>query len=233
MHIMDILVIGLLAFYFLSGLYRGFLPSLLNLGGFFLSWIGAFIGYPIVAKKLFSSEFIASLQFYVEGAERVNDYEAARMVVSSLSKDQIGAIMDNSHLPSFFSRAIEANMKKQAFADMGLETVGEYFNMSIFCLVLNIVAFILVFLLLKCLFTLPTNAYSYSGTLPQLKKFEFTCGGAVTLIRGFFTMHILFMFIPVIMALFPSSIADMLNTSASSTIFYSGNILLPFISGII
>ena len=96
---------------------------------------------------------------------------------------------------------------------------------------MNIVAFILVFLLLKCLFTLLTNAYSSSVDLPQLKRFEYTCGGGVTLLRGFFTMHIVFMLVPVAIALMPSQIADMLNSSVASSIFYSGSILLPFIPG--
>ena len=104
MNIMDLLVIGLLLLYFLNGMYRGFLPSLLNLCGFFLSWVGAFIGYPLLAKRFMASEFITSFQFYIEGAEKVNDYEAARKIVSTLSKADISAIMDNAKLPSFFSR---------------------------------------------------------------------------------------------------------------------------------
>ena len=219
MNIMDILVMGLLLLYFLSGMYRGFLPSLLNLGGFFAAWVGSLLGYRLIAKRMLASEFISSFQFYVEGAEKVNDYEAARLAVSSLSKADISSIMSNAKLPSFFSRAIESNLKRQVFEDMGLTTAGEYFNMSIFCLILNIISFILLFFLLKCLFTLLTNAYSSSTALPQLKRFEYTCGGGVALLRGFFTMHILFMVIPIIIALFPSQIAELLNSSIASRIF--------------
>ena len=233
MNIMDILVMGLLLLYFLSGMYRGFLPSLLNLGGFFAAWVGSLLGYRLIAKRMLASEFISSFQFYVEGAEKVNDYEAARLAVSSLSKADISSIMSNAKLPSFFSRAIESNLKRQVFEDMGLTTVCEYFNMSIFCLILNIISFILLFFLLKCLFTLLTNAYSSSTALPQLKRFEYTCGGGVALLRGFFTMHILFMVIPIIIALFPSQIAELLNSSIASRIFYSGSILLPFIPAVV
>lgn len=105
MNIMDILVMGLLLLYFLSGMYRGFLPSLLNLGGFFAAWVGSLLGYRLIAKRMLASEFISSFQFYVEGAEKVNDYEAARLAVSSLSKADISSIMSNAKLPSFFSRA--------------------------------------------------------------------------------------------------------------------------------
>ena len=227
----DLIIIGLLLLYFLTGMYRGFLPSLLNLGGFFLSWIGSFIGYPLLAKRFMASEFITSFQFYIEGAEKVNDYEAARRLVSSLSKTDISAIMDNAKLPSFFSRAIESNLNKQVFSDMGLTTVGEYFNMSIFCLIINIISFMLIFFLLKCLFTLLTNAYSSSIRFPQLKRFDRVSGGGVTLLRGFFTMHIVFMLVPIAIALVPSQIADILNSSVASSIFYSGSILLPFIPG--
>ena len=42
MNIIDFAVLFILLLYVLNGLHKGFLASLLNLGGLFLSWLGAF-----------------------------------------------------------------------------------------------------------------------------------------------------------------------------------------------
>lgn len=79
MNFLDIIIIVLIALYVLNGVYRGFIPSLLNLGGFFVSWIGAFIGYPLLSGQLVQSDLFSSLRFYMEGAEKIGDVELARM----------------------------------------------------------------------------------------------------------------------------------------------------------
>lgn len=228
MSIFDLAIIGILGLFFISGFYRGFIPSLLNLLGFFASWILSFLTYPILSKKLLSIETLSSLRFYIEGREKVNNPEAARMLVSSLSGPDITNIMENANIPSVFVDPIQKNIMKQAFANDGLTTVGEYFNESIFALLINIVAFIGVFIIFKCLFTLLTNAYSYSMSLPQLRHGDHLAGGIVSLVRGFLFMHIIFMIIPITLTIVPSSIAELLSTVTSS-IFYSGSILLPLI----
>lgn len=231
MNIIDIVILGLIVLYFVSGAYRGFLPSLLNLGAFLVSWITSAVFSPLLAKKLVTSSFFSSFKFYIEGAEKVNDYEVVRQAVSSLSKADMESIVRGAGLPSPYSRAILTNMKTQAFAHEGLTTVGEYFDMTIYCVIMNIIAFILVFLLLRLVLTLFTNAYSYSVELPQLKKADPLLGGAVALIRAFFSMHILFSVMAIMIMIVPSQITDILNTSFFARVFYSGSVVLPFIAG--
>ncbi len=231
MNIVDIVILGLIALYFVSGAYRGFLPSLLNLGAFLVSWIASSLFSPLLARKLIGSPFFSSFKFYLEGAEKVTDYELVRRTVSSLSNAEMDSIIDSAALPSPYSRTILDNMKGQVFAKDGLTTVGEYFDMTIYCVIMNIIAFILVFLLLRLVLTLFTNAYSYSVDLPQLKKFDRLLGGAVALIRAFFSMHMLFSVVAIMIMIVPSQITDILNTSFFARVFYSGSVVLPFIAG--
>ena len=84
----DIIILGLIVLYGVSGLYRGFLPSVMNMGAFMVSWIVAFVGYPLVASGLAQSEFFQSMRFYIEGAERVGDVELTRISVSQISESQ-------------------------------------------------------------------------------------------------------------------------------------------------
>ncbi len=231
MNVIDIVIIGVILLYMLNGFYRGFLPSLLNLGGFLVSWLISFFTYPILSKTLVNSSFFSTLKFYIEGAERVNDYEAVNLAVSTLSDSKLTSIMENANMASPFNTAILSNIKTQAFAGQGLTTVGEYFEMTIYCVIINVLAFLLIFICLRSLFTLLTNAYSYSAKLPQLQKLDFAAGGMVALFRGFFSMHIVFMIIPAALIMIPSQVAELLNSSFMTKLFYSGSMILPFISG--
>ena len=233
MNILDLIVIVLIGLYFLNGFYRGFIPSLLNIGAFLVSWLGAFFSYGSLSRKIVNNEFISSFQFYIEGAEKVNDFEAARRAVSTLSETDVSAIMDNAKLPNFISKVIESNIKDAVFADQGIVTVGDYFNMSIYYLLINIISFIIIFFALRCIFMLLTNAISYSADFPQLKLFDHTAGGVVSLLRGFFAMHIVFMIVPFMLLFMPTPIIDLINSATATSIFYSGNILLPLIKGIV
>ena len=232
MNIIDIVILGCILLYALNGMYKGFLPSLLNLGGFFLSWIGAILFYPLLSGAFIKSDFFQSFRFYIEGAEKVNNYEIVNTPVASLSSGDIASIMENAKRPSPYHNTILHNLENQVFQKDGLTTVGEYFDMTIYCVILNILAFLLIFFLLRVLFTLLTNAYSYSAALPMLQRFDSVAGGGIALIRGFFSMHVVFMLIPMLLILLPvAQVSDLLNSSFMSTVFYSHSTILPFIIG--
>ncbi len=234
MNILDIVVIGLILLYALNGLYRGFIPSLLNLAGFFFSWIFSFLTYPLLSKALVGSDFFSSLKFYIEGAERIGNYELVRVPIATISDSQLQTIMANAKMPTPYDTAIVANIKAKAFASQGLTTLGQYFDATIYNVMINILSLLIIFIVLRLVFTLLTNALSYASNTPQLRHFDSLLGGGVGLIRGFFSMHLVFALIPIALILLPiTPITDLLNSSFTSALFYSGSIILRFISGTI
>ena len=102
MNFLDIIIIGLIVLYAVNGLYRGFIPSILNLGGFFVSWISALIFYPLVSRGLVQSELFSSLRFYMEGAEKIGDVEMAKTSIDLISPEKLQNIVENAKLPSPF-----------------------------------------------------------------------------------------------------------------------------------
>lgn len=234
MNLIDWVVVGLIILFVLNGIYRGFLPSLLNLGGFFLAWIISFLAYPLLSRALVKLPFFDSMSFYIEGAERVGDVELARLSVSGISSAQLDEIMTSAKMPPPFDRAILSNVKNQAFADQGLTTLGEYFDATIYNVLINIFALLLLLFGLYVLFILITNAFSFAKPLPQLRRLDYPLGGAVSLVRGFFSMYMLFALVPVALILLPISlVTDLVNSSLMCNIFYSGSILLGFVSGVV
>ena len=231
MNILDYIVIGLIALYVLNGVYRGFIPSLLNLGGFFVSWIVAFLTYPLLSSSRMKSEFFSSLSYYIEGAESINDPSLIKLPVASISESQLDSIMSNATLSPPFDRAIAENISNQAFADQGLTTLGEYFNQSMYCVIINIISLLIIFICLRVILTLLTNAFSFGFSTPQLRHFDYLLGGGVGALRGFFSIHLVFCVIPIFMIILPDLVTSFINDSFFANLLYSGNMVLRFISG--
>lgn len=234
MNIVDIVVVVLIGLYVLNGLYRGFIPSLINLGGFFLSWIISFLTYPLLSPMLAQNKFLSSFMYYIEGAEWIGDYELARTSIDQISSAKLSAVMTNAKLPPPFDQAITINVQNQAFASDGVTSLGDYFNLTIFNVMINILSILIIFVVLRVIFTLIGNGVSYAFNPPQLRHFDMPLGGASGLFRGYFSMYMIFMLIPVsLIMLSGTEVSNIVNSSSFCGIFYSGSILLRFVSGVI
>lgn len=232
MNMIDIIVLGLLALFVLNGINRGFLPSIMNLAGLFISWIVSFLAYPALSRKFCGSELFSSLRFYIEGAEKVGDFEIAKQAVTNFSPAQLEEIVSNANLAAPYHRSVLENLKGLVFQGEGLTTVGEYFDATIYYTIINILAFVVLFLCIYVVLMLVTNAAGYSLDLPELRHFDRPLGGAVAFVRGFLLMYVFFMLIPIALILMPISlVTDIVNNSFMCSLFYNGSIVLRFISG--
>lgn len=233
MNIIDTIVICLILLYALNGAYKGFLPSIANLCSFFLSWIISFLCYPLVARGLIKTDLFSSFRMYVEGAEWLPDFEYSRIPVDTLSDQQLATIVNDSRLPPPFDTAITASVENKVFAADGAVTLGEYYNMTIYSVIINIIALLILFVGIRVILTLVTNAFTYSYKLPQLRHFEYVSGAGVGAIGGFFAMYLIFTVMPVGLVLLRDMdiVTNTVNGSWTSNIFYSASIILRFISG--
>ena len=233
MNIIDYVVIGLIALYALNGLYRGFLPSVLNLGGFFVSWVTAFLTYPILSHQIVSSNVLSQLKFYIEGSERINNFELVKLDVSTITPTQLDSIMSNAKLPFPFNNAVVDNIHNLAFKAQGVTTLGDYFNLTIYYVIINIISLLIIFVAVRIILTLITNAVSYAAVLPQLRHFDYLFGAGLGFLRGYFSMHLIFCVVPIIIVLAGTvpAITDPINASPMTGVFYSASLVLRFISG--
>ena len=233
MNILDIVVLILLVFYALNGAYRGVSGSLLNLGGYRASWLLSFLTYPLLSGVLSGDAMLGSLKFYIEGAEKVGDVELARTAISQLSDAQIQSTVSSAALPPPFDTAILSNINGKVFASQGVESLGDYFNLTIFNVTINIISVLIIFVVLRIIFTLLTNAFSYAAKLPTLRRRDTLTGGLIGFVRGFLAMYMVFMVVPVMLIMINiSEITAMMNSSVTCGIFYSGSVVLGLISGV-
>ena len=87
MNIIDILVLLILGYSLFAGMHKGFLASLLSLGGLVGSWFGAQkLFLPVAEKILSNSGLIGTLSQYLEPASFFEGITVSGVTASSRSR---------------------------------------------------------------------------------------------------------------------------------------------------
>jgi uncharacterized membrane protein required for colicin V production len=235
MNLVNVLLILLIFIAVFEGIYRGFLHSALSLGALFLSTITSYIFYPVVSAAVKASPSLFKfLTYYTEGAEKIKNFENSSLLVNSLSPEKLNDIVSTSSAAEPFKALITQNVHTQAFGAQGLTTIGEYFNMTIVCAVLNILSFLLVFLIARVLFAFVLGAVNYTVQFPELKRYDRTIGALFGATRGVYICFLIVMVVPVLFLIMPvDKIIQYIQSSSLGMFFYNNNFLLHLIRGIV
>ena len=85
MNLLDIVILAILAFYLISGMYRGSITSFLGTAGFIAAWYGAIQFYPTVAHMALSNQtLMAVLNQYLEPETFFASHAQAATTVSEV-----------------------------------------------------------------------------------------------------------------------------------------------------
>jgi uncharacterized membrane protein required for colicin V production len=234
MNLINLVFVLLLIVAILEGFYKGFLHSSLSLGAFFLATLTSYIFYPVVSGAVKASPSMFNfLVYYTEGAEKIKNFEDASLAVSNITPEKLNSIISTSTASEPFKSLIRQNVESHAFASQGLSTIGEYFNMTIVCAVLNILSFLLVFLIARLLFSFVLGAMNYTMEFPELKRYDRTIGGLFGASRGLLLCFLIVMLVPVIFLVVPvDKITEYYQGSSLGMFFFQNNFFLQLIRGI-
>ena len=203
MNLLDIVIIAILAFYLISGMYRGSITSFLGTIGFVGAWYGAKEFYPTVANMALSNRtLMAVLNQYLEPDSFFATHQQAMMTVSevirggeSAIQNAVGSISGNL---SVISKAFEANIRSQVFQSLGIETLADYLDQTIWQAVFNVTAFVLCFIALYVLACLVVNLLDHVISFPLVRGFDWLLGGILGLVRGFVICVLVLNLVPAI-----------------------------------
>lgn len=235
MNLIDIAVVLILAYYVVSGYMRGFTVSVLDIASYLLAFILAITLSPAMSGFLMNDTGLGEmLVIYAEGSEYVNNIELASTAITDIEAHEITSAIDSAALPTPFGTCLKANVDSEAFARQGITTLGDYFNMTIVSVVINILSFVLVFFICRLIFSIAINATNYVTRLPVLKQANSWLGMAVGLLRGVLVLYVVFMLLPMLIAVLPAgNIHNLINgylaQSFTANFFYGTNFLLPLI----
>ena len=189
LNLLDITIIVILAFYLISGMYRGFITSLLGTVGFVGAWFGAQQLYPRVAQLALSNQtLMAVLNQYLEPESFFSSHTQAVSTVSEVIAGGEAAIQNAvssvSDKLSVISKAFEANVRAQMFQRLGINTLADYLDQTIWQAVFNVGAFLLCFIALYVLACLVVNLLDHVISFPLVRGFDWLLCGIFGIARG-------------------------------------------------
>lgn len=220
LNLLDIIIIVVLAFYLISGMYRGFITSLLGTFGFVGAWFGAQQLYPRVAQLALSNQsLMAVLNQYLEPE---NFFETHTQAVSTVSEVIAGgesaiqgAVSSVSSKLNVISKAFEANVRAQMFQRLGISTLADYLDQTIWVAVFNVLAFLLCFIALYALACLVVNLLDHVISFPLVRGFDWLLGGLFGLARGLVVVVLAMCLLPAIVQIVSPEFADNLRTGSA------------------
>lgn len=231
---MTFIIIFIILLYFLSGMYKGFVWNLSVLASSLISCVLALLlMFPVAALFRNNETIYNSMLSYTEGAESIYDVELRKVNISELTDEQLDDVMNKSNLVFPFKDRVYKNITNERFKDAGINTLGDYFNESIVRVMINIMSFLLVYLILRVALTYIMCWLDYSFKFPVLIKYDWLAGVAIGLIRGFLGITVIFTIMPIILTVLNfDAVREMVETNAIASFFHNKNLILMIIPGL-
>ena len=219
MNLLDIVILAILAFYLISGMYRGSITSFLGTAGFIAAWFGAIKFYPQVAHMALSNQtLMAVLNQYLEPesffATHAQAVTTVAEVISGGETAIQNAIASVSGNLSVISKAFEANVRSQMFQNLGISTLADYLDQTIWQAVFNVGAFILCFVALYVLACLVVNLLDHVISFPLVRGFDWLLGGIFGIARGLVMVVLVLCLLPAVVEIVSPQFAESLRTGS-------------------
>ena len=228
MNIVDYVIIGIVAISVLFGLYRGFVSSVLSMGGGLLSFLASFALYPKLAALIQNNaELQRTLLHYTDASSRIGDLELALTNVVSLGREGIQKVLGNVNLPAPLDTILQVNLENLVYGTQGaVTTVSDYVSQTILQASSNILCFLVCFIGLYIALSLGMNLIRAIFRFPVLKQLDSLAGGVFGLLRGVLLCLAVFTLVPLVQTMLPMDlINDLIAESQLAPIFMNGNLI--------
>lgn len=232
MNIVDYVILGIIALSVLWGFYRGFIQSVLNLGGCLLAFLGAFYLYPTIANLIQNDhELLRSLLHYTDASSRIGDLELSLTNILSLPQEAISTVLEKAALPPPFDTILRYNIEGQVFAPVGASTVSDYVSQTILSVSINVLCFVACFAVLFIVISILLNMLRAVFQFPVLKHLDWLIGGAFGVVRGIVICYALFAVVPLVSTIVQIDMIDeIISASSLAEMFTSGNLILSIMN---
>ncbi len=234
MNVIDYGIIGVIGVCMLFGFFRGFIQSLLNLGGCLLSFLGAFWLFPTLADMISANTNIVRLiSSYTDSGSLLGDLDLSSRAVSTLSQTNIQAIVDKANLPDPLGKLLGANLTEQVFSPLGdlAKSVGDYVNQTILSVSINVLSFIVCFVVIFVVLSILINLLNAVFRFPVLKQLDWLLGGAFGFAIGCVLCFIIFTAMPLLESVVPlEPFQQLVAQSSLAKIFENGSLIISIMN---
>ena len=233
MNLIDYIVLGVVGVSVLFGFYRGFVSSVLNVGGGLLAFGLSFVLYPTMAGLIQGNEeIVRTMLHYTDASSRLGDLNLALTNVVQLGQQGIAEVLGKVSLPPPLDALLESNLTSQAYAASGVSTVADYVNQTIVQAGINILCFLVCFVVLYIVLSIVINAIKAVFRLPLLKQLDWLAGGVFGFLRGLLICAAAFTLVPLVLTVVPVDfVSEMIDQSALAQPFIRNNLILLIMNG--
>ena len=222
MNIIDIIILVVLAFSVLAGMYKGFIASGLATAGLAGAWFGAQALYERVANYALSNKtLMAVLNQYLEPETFFASSAQASANVADVVAGGETAIAEAVNAVSgkfsMIADAFEKNVRGQVFSNLGITSLTDYLDQTIWMAVFQVLAFVLTFLVLYWAATLLVNLLNHVFRFHVLRGFDWLLGGVCGLVKGLVVAVLLLCIVPSVASLIAPELTQTLI--AESTLY--------------
>lgn len=220
MNIVDIIILAIFVYCLLAGMHKGTISSGMSLLGFAGAWFGAQALYQGIANLgLSNATLMAVLNQYLEPenffAEHAVAVSNVTDIISGGESSISAAVASVGENWSFLSDAFSANIRNQAFANIGISTMADYFNQTLWVAVFNVIAFIAAFIALYIIINLIVNMLDHVISFPVLRSCDWLIGGVFGLLRATVVVVLVLNVLPALTSIIsPEFTAQMISGSA-------------------
>lgn len=228
LNIVDYVIIGVVAISVLFGLYRGFVSSVLSMGGGLISFLASFALYPKLAALIQNNqELQRTLLHYTDASSRIGDLELALTNVVNLGREGIQKVLTNVSLPAPLDSILQVNLENLVYGTQGaVTTVSDYVSQTILQASINIICFLVCFIGLYIAISLGVNLIRAVFRFPVLKQLDSLAGGIFGLLRGILICLAVFTLVPLVQTMLPMDlINELIAQSQLAPIFMNGNLI--------
>ena len=228
MNIVDYVIIGVIAVSVLFGIYRGFIASVLSMGGGLVSFLASFALYPRMAAIIQNNqELQRMLLHYTDASSRIGDLELALTKVLTLDQEGISQVLQNVSLPAPLDAILRVNLENLVYGASGAAaSVADYVSQTILQASINIICFLVCFFGLYLVVSLALNLIRAVFRFPVLIHLDGLTGGAFGFLRGILICLAIFTLVPLVQTMLPLDfINQLIEESALAPVFMNGNLI--------
>ena len=225
----DLAILVIISICVLAGYYRGTIYAAINFGVTVLSLLLAILMIPAASGVIKGSDQLyKSMLYYFEGYEYVSStsVEQVHAVAANVPEATLNELIANADMPIPMDSAVQKNIRRLAYANKGISTLGDYFNQTIVDVVINILSMLALFVVMRLLLGWILRAFDVSlEGFPVMNRYDgaFSCG--IGFLHGVLLVYTLFLLVPVALTVVPR-LESFLDDSVLGGFFYHVNPLL-------
>lgn len=150
---------------------------------------------------------------------------------AEIPKDVQFKVIEGANMPERFKTLLTQNNNKDGYAKVGAETFGQYVAKYLTGIILNIIAFLGLFILLTIIARAIIFALDVVATLPVLGFINRLAGGVLGAVGALVIVWFLFLFVALAYtAGFAKEIVKMIEANSILAMFYENNPIMALIT---